>query len=157
MIRRESHIKGAAMRNLLLLVTGLTIGVSFYGHLLHAGAEPSPAEREVRAAEQQMHDAYVKHDVALFAKLYTEDATFTYSTGKVVGKAERVKDFTYPFTDLKDDLQKVRIYGEFAIVNDRSDYTAHSSPDHVAIQITRVWRKGPSGWRVVAFQSTPIR
>jgi uncharacterized protein (TIGR02246 family) len=145
------------MRRLLALVAGLALAVPFDGHLANAGAEPGAAEREVRAAEQQMHEAYVKHDVVSFAKLYAEDATFTYSTGRVVGKVERVKDFTYPFTDLKDDLQNVRIYGDIAIVNDRSDYTANNSPEHVAIQITRVWRKQPGGWQVVAFQSTPVR
>jgi hypothetical protein len=40
-----------------------------------------------------MHDAYVKHDVPLFASLYAEDSTFTYSTG-TVGEGERIKGFT---------------------------------------------------------------
>jgi hypothetical protein len=62
-----------------------------------------------------------------FAKLYAEDTTFTYSLGQVVGNPDRVKGFTYPFSELKGNIQKVRIYGDFAIVNDRSDYTAHNS------------------------------
>jgi uncharacterized protein (TIGR02246 family) len=143
------------MKSCLWLSTAVAV-VGLSGSVWLWAAE-SPAEKEVRAAEQQMHDAYVKHDVALFAKLYAEESTFTYASGQVVGKAERVKGFTYPFTDLKDEIQKVRVYGDFAIVNDRSDYTAHNTPDHVAIQITRVWRKQGGAWRVVAFQSTPIR
>ena len=123
---------------------------------LAAGAGVSAEEREVRRAEDQMHDAYVKHNVALFASLYAEDSTFTYSTGRVASKAERVKAFTNPYSDLKDDLQKIRIYGDFAIVNDRSDFTEHGSSRHVALQITRVWHKQGSAWQVVSFQSTPI-
>lgn len=112
-------------------------------------------DAEIRRVEQQMHDAYVKHDVSLFASLYADDSTFTYSSGEVSGKAERVKRFTAPYTDLKDDLQQIRISGDTAIVNDRSDYSS-SKGEHVALQITRVWLNRSGKWQVAAFQSTPI-
>lgn len=118
-------------------------------------AADASAEREIRTVEQQMHDAYVKHDVSLFASLYADDATFTYNSGEVVSKEERVKRFTAPFSDLSDKLQSIRIYGDLAIVNDRSDYSA-STKEHIAIQITRVWLKRNGKWQVVSFQSTRI-
>jgi uncharacterized protein (TIGR02246 family) len=114
------------------------------------------AESEIRVVEQQMHDAYVKHDVPLFASLYAEDSTFTHATGRTVSKAERVKEFTAPYPDLKDDLQRIRVYGNVAIVNDRSDYTARTDHRHVALQITRVWMKREGRCQVVSFQSTNI-
>jgi uncharacterized protein (TIGR02246 family) len=132
----------------------LAMAVAFSGGVW-AWAADAAAEREIRAVEQQMHDAYVRHDVPLFASLYADDSTFTYSTGRTVGKNERVAGFTAQFSDLKDDLQRVRVYGDVAIVNDRSDYT-NASKQHVAIQITRVWMKRGGKWQVVAFQSTPI-
>jgi uncharacterized protein (TIGR02246 family) len=116
----------------------------------------SSGQDEVRKVEQQMHDAYVKHDVALFASLYAEDSTFTYSDGRVASKEERVRAFTGPYTDLKDDLQRIRVYGDTAIVNDRSDYTASTTKEHVALQITRVWLKRRGKWIVIAYQSTPV-
>jgi uncharacterized protein (TIGR02246 family) len=136
--------------------TAATLGVTAVVATSYAFAADAAAEREIRSAEQQMHDAYVKHDVPLFASLYADDATFTYNTGEVVNKAERVKRFTAPFADLSDKLQSIRIYGDLAIVNDRSDYSA-SNKEHIAIQITRVWLKRNGKWQVVSFQSTLIK
>src|SRR5581483_6880407 len=77
-------------------------------------AVETAAAREIRAVEQQMHEAYVNHDVPTFASLYADDATFTHSNGHVVSKTVRVKEFTGPYSDLKDDVQNVRVYGDIA-------------------------------------------
>lgn len=104
-----------------------------------------------------MHRAYVDHDTALFASLYADDATFTYSRGELVGKDERVKRFNAPFVGLQDMVQKIRIYDDVAIVNALSTYPNAARTRIVAIQITRVWQKRNGRWQVVAFQSTPTQ
>jgi uncharacterized protein (TIGR02246 family) len=120
---------------------------------------PTPqnaAEREIRSAEEQMHAAYVRADKKLFRSLYADDSTFTYWTGQTVGPDERVSDLrAYP--DLRDTVQRIRIYGDVAIVTLRSEYADPPRPGNAHRQFTRVWVKRGGMWRVVLFQSTAIQ
>lgn len=114
----------------------------------------SQAEREIRAAEQSMHEAYVKGDRTRFRALYADDATFTYSSGRTVGVDERVRGLG-AFPDLRDSVAGVRIYGgATAIVTMQSEYADSGRP--VRLQIIRVWVKQGTAWKVAAFQSTPV-
>jgi uncharacterized protein (TIGR02246 family) len=120
---------------------------------------PTPqtaAEREIRSAEEQMHAAYVRGDKKLFRNMYADDSTFTYWTGQTVGPDERVSDLrAYP--DLRDTVQRIRIYGDVAIVTLRSEYADPPRQGNAHRQFTRVWVKTRRMWRVVLFQSTAIQ
>jgi uncharacterized protein (TIGR02246 family) len=140
----------------LIVLGGVVMLLSGGWSMARLAAADAAAEKEIRAVEQQMHDAYAKGDQRLFASLYADDATFTYSGGKTVGKDERVKALTAPFKNLKDEIQNVRVWGGTAVVNDRTDYDAQATGQHVALQVLRVWLKRDGKWQVVAFQSTPI-
>jgi uncharacterized protein (TIGR02246 family) len=128
-----------------------------------AGA--TPAAREVRAAEERMHQAYVTGDVALFASLYAEDSTFTYNNGRTVTGRERVEAFKKQaatpgaFKDLRDEIVSITMLSDtIALVRCTSRYTLVSQPGVTAhLNILRVWQKRGGRWQVVAFQSTAVR
>jgi len=119
---------------------------------------PTPqnaAEREIRSAEEQMHAAYVRGDKKLFRSLYTDDSTFTYFNGMTVGPDERVSDLrAYP--DLRDTVQRIRIFGDAAVVTMQSEFADQPRSADARRQISRVWIKRSGTWRVVSFQSTSI-
>lgn len=116
----------------------------------------SPSEREVRAAEEQMHKAYATGDRTLFASLYADDSTFTYSRGETVGREERVTRFSEPFKNLRDEIVSIKVLGDVALVRCLSRYSNTTRPGDTELTILRVWQKRQGKWVVVAFQSTPI-
>jgi uncharacterized protein (TIGR02246 family) len=116
----------------------------------------TPAEREVRAAEERMHQAYVAGDAKAFRSLYADDSTFTYSTGRTVGPDERVKDLR-AFKNLRDEIVSIKMIGtDVALVRCISQYANATTPGESRITILRVWQKRDGQWKVIAFQGTPL-
>lgn len=125
-------------------------------------AGQSAAEKEVRAAEEQMHEAYVTGNVPLFASLYAEDSTFTYSSGATVSGKERTNALKEQadagaFKDLRDEIVSIRVLRDVALVRCISRYTNITTPGESHLNILRVWHKRDGKWQVVAFQSTAVR
>ncbi|MGE0462501.1 MAG: nuclear transport factor 2 family protein [Vicinamibacterales bacterium] len=125
-------------------------------------AGQTPAEREVRAAEEQMHKAYASGDVALFTSLYAADGTFTYSRGATVTSQQRIKDFATQakerrFTDLRDEIVSITVLGDVALVRCISRYSNPGGAPDSHLTILRVWHRRGGRWQVVAFQSTAVR
>jgi uncharacterized protein (TIGR02246 family) len=120
-------------------------------------------EREVRAAEEQMHRAYVTGDVQVFASLYADDSTFTYNSGVTVTGKQRIEDFKKQaaaggFKDLRDEIVSITTLGDaVALVRCTSRYSTQSRSGEAHLNILRVWHKRNGRWQVVAFQSTAVR
>ena len=112
------------------------------------------AEQEVRAAEELMHKAYVAGDAKAFRGLYTDDSTFTYSSGSTVGPDERAKSVR-AFPDLKDEIVSIKVLGDLALVRCISEYSNTKGTAKDRITVLRVWQKRGGKWQVVAFQATP--
>lgn len=125
-------------------------------------AGQTAAEREVRAAEEQMHQAYVTGDVALFSSLYAEDGTFTYNSGETVSAKERAVRFveqarTGSFGDLRDEIVSIKVLRDVALVRCTSRYRSRTGAADTHLNILRVWQKRAGRWQVVAYQSTAVR
>ena len=115
------------------------------------------AEREVRAAEDQMHKAYVAGDKEAFRNMYTDDSTFTYNSGLTVDRETRVKGL-YAFKDLNDEILSITMAGsDVALVRCISKYSNATQPGTTHLTILRVWHKRNGKWQVLAFQSTVVR
>jgi len=72
-----------------------------------------------------------------------------------VGPDERVSDLrAYP--DLRDTVQRIRIFGDAAVVTMQSEFADQPRSADARRQISRVWIKRSGTWRVVSFQSTSI-
>lgn len=129
---------------------------------INGAAGQTPAEREVRAAEEQMHRAYVSGDVPLFSSLYAADGTFTHSRGTTVTSQQRIADFAAQakekrFTDLRDEIVSITVLGDVALVRCISRYSNPGGAPPSHLTILRVWHKRGGRWQVVAFQSTAVR
>ena len=62
------------------------------------------------------------------------------------------------FTEMKFDEQRVRVYGETAIVTGRATTVGQSPQGKIRGQFryTRVYVRRDGQWKLVAFQGTPI-
>jgi ketosteroid isomerase-like protein len=136
-------------------VSAMLLSSSAFAQSITGVQGQTPAEREVRAAEDQMHKAYVAGDKELFRSLYTDDSTFTYSRGETVSRDERVRRLG-AFKDLRDEIASIKVVGDVALVRCISRYSNQTQPGETQITILRVWQQRAGKWQVLAFQSTPV-
>lgn len=116
---------------------------------------------EVRAADSKRLAAMVRADVAELGTLLAEDLTYTHSSGKVESREEFLAALSsgkLDYLSLERTEDKVRIYGDTAVVSGRVDGKLRSEDKDVplALRFTSVWVKGEKGWRMVAWQSTRL-
>jgi uncharacterized protein (TIGR02246 family) len=114
------------------------------------------AEKEVRAAEEQMHNAYVSGDHKLFRNLFADDSTFTASNGTTIGPDRRVKGLR-AYKDLQDEVVSIKVLGDVALVRTISRYASAEGKERAHLTILRVWHKRDGRWQVVAYQATSVQ
>jgi ketosteroid isomerase-like protein len=124
-----------------------------------ATAAPSGKEKEVLASMDAWKAAMMKKDRAAFDKVYHPDLSYGHSSGVVETKAEAIQHVlggkgTYTAINFTDT--KVRVHGNTAFVTGKVDYLerveAKENPVHMVV--LSVWTKAPSGWQMIARQST---
>lgn len=139
-----------------------TVPLAQATHGITGATGQTAAEKEVRAAEEQMHNAYVTGDVPLFGRLYADGATFTYNSGRTVLKQARLDDFATQakakaFRDLRDEIVSITVMGDVALARCTSRYSSLDTGKEVQLNILRVWHRVGGRWQVAAFQSTAVQ
>ena len=139
----------------LTLLLGVTAGVF--------AQEDSATEKEVRDALEKYRTALTQHDAAALKQIWADNYTFINGAGEILTKDQRLANLASGATALDtitmgNDM-KVRVYGNDAAVS-TSRVTLKGKYSGKAVsgdyQSMTVWVKGPSGWRLVANQVTPI-
>jgi hypothetical protein len=146
-----------AIAIILLAVSPLTFGQT-------KGKKTNPnisAEQELIQIENELIDALLKRDVAVFERFLDEDYIFTDSGSNVHFKADVLGylksgdliNETYFLSDLR-----VRFYGKTAIVTGRSKTKWRAGDDGAIDQdrFTDVFAKRKGRWYLVAGQTTRI-
>ena len=116
----------------------------------------------IRDLEEELSDAVVAGDAAVFDRLLADDFTHTSHSGRFRNKAEWMADLrrgATKYTTFKTDDMSVRVYGDTAVVTGRSTPTGTNSrgePIEGQYRYLRVWVKHDGNWQVVAFQGTRI-
>ena len=148
------------MKN-LALATMLLCGLP--AALAAAPASQSRAEREVRAAEQQLNDALSRVDVPTVDRLWADDFQFVHPDGHVSSKAKRLAglkpaDPAAPALVSTLDDMEVRVYGQTAVVLVRTSWrgTADGKPFVSPYIATHVWVRWLKGWRLVSAQVAEV-
>ena len=119
------------------------------------------AEAEVRKAESDRFNAFLKGDAAALDKLLSPDLTLYHGDGRVVDKntfiAElKTGDFKYVSIDAEEP--KVRIFGDTAIVTSRAGMHVINKgvPAQIRIVYTNVHLRRNGSWQMVAWQATRL-
>lgn len=127
---------------------------------VNRGGQAAAAEAELKMAQRQWLDAYLKGDAVQLARLTSDDFISTGHDGKVTNKEEAlavVKAGGGTLDAIETDDFRMRLYGNTAVV---TGTTAYKKGDRVLGQVryTQVWvRRAPGRWQTVSWQGTAFR
>jgi len=110
-------------------------------------------EQEIIKIMTDWGDVSGKRDIAATARFLPEDFTITDCDGAVQTKAaylEMLKNLPGNFV-IRDSEQKVRIFGNTAVITARYDVTA-GNQNPVAFRYLTVFQKQNGKWMPIAFQ-----
>ena len=125
-------------------------------------------EAAIRQAVQTMQDGWNQKKGAVFASSFAQDHDYVVVNGMFLPKLTRegnakahqgLFDGVYKEVDLKLTLAKVRfLTPEIAVAHVQGFSHPKGKPEEKRqeIVITVVMQKGKEGWKIVAFQNTPV-
>jgi len=118
-------------------------------------------EAEVARIDDERRNAYLQGDAAALDRILADDVTAIAGIGVADSKASiladvRSRDLTYK--KLTYDQQKIRIYGDTAVVTSHAEVVANYKDKDLSgeLLVTRVYAKQQGAWKLVAIQSTRI-
>ncbi len=126
------------------------------------GGERANVEKEIMDMEQKLRDANLKNDVSYIEQALAEDFVGVGSEGNVYGKAGGIrvrKSGKLKFESIEQSGQKVRVYGNTAIVTGTSNVNLSFMARHHpgTYRYTRVYVRMGESWKVVNFQVTKVQ
>ena len=115
----------------------------------------------IRELEDRRYRAMCEADVATLEELLADTLVYTHSYGGADGKASylagiRARKWVYRKIDRPKE--EIKTYGDCAVVTGqvRIELLSEGKPKTLSSAYTDVWVKGPKGWQMVAWQSTPL-
>jgi len=117
-----------------------------------AGAQEQAERADVEAAERLWSDAWTNGDKDTYRHLLAEEFTWTYITGRVIGKDEAIEALD-PFV-VTESSKTIHLYGDTAVVYGIARLTFRGRP--ITERFVRVWVKSEGRLRAVLFQATEI-
>lgn len=131
---------------LLILIAALAVAAP-------AAEKDGGAEKDSVAAAMTAYKTAMLHkDRAGMEKLLAEELRYVHSSGKIETKADVLK-----FSSVTQDVvfypdRTVHVYGQLATVTESEDWVHPGTTSKILVLI--VWKKGPSGWQMVAREAT---
>jgi ketosteroid isomerase-like protein len=116
---------------------------------------------EVLAADDARYAAMIAQDFAALDRLLADDLLYTHSTAATDTKAAylaALRGGKYRYKAARCEGVTVRIHGTTAIVNGRGfiEVDVDGVPRSLTNAFMNVWVRTPEGWRMTAWQSTPV-
>lgn len=140
-----------------LLLTSLF----FFALSLVTLAQGNKVEQAILKLETEWVDALVKADAAALEKLYSDQLTYTHSSGSTDTKTEYITNLKAGKTKyeslVREDV-KVRVLGNTALHTSKTNIKliSNGQPSAFAVKMLHVWVKEGSNWRMVAHQTTRL-
>jgi ketosteroid isomerase-like protein len=120
-----------------------------------AAASSDNAEESVMQLENERTPALVKGDTAFIERVYADDYMVTGANGVVRDKAAVIADMksgAQTFESMTNDVAKVRVYGDTAVVTGRATQKGQykGQPSASPTAFTRVYVRRNGQWQLVA-------
>ena len=117
--------------------------------------------REIRALEDRRCQAMIEGDLATLDALLGDGLVYTHSTSLVDGKAsylEALRSKKFVYRKVERPEENMQVHGDTVVVTGevRLEVLLEGNPRAVRSRFLNVWAKGPRGWQMVAWQSTPL-
>jgi ketosteroid isomerase-like protein len=115
----------------------------------------------IRKLEDQRFKAMVDADAATLDKLLGDSLVYTHSYGGSDGKAsylDGIRGKKWQYKKIERPVENIQLHGDCAIVTGKVkiELLSDGKPKTLNSAYTNVWIKGPKGWQMVAWQSTPL-
>lgn len=145
---------------ILALMVVLAISISLFGSEKKQSTGSS-VEDQVKALDRQSRDAALKGDTTFLEQHLADNYISIGGNGKQMTKDQAIQsrksgNMKYDSIDVHD--QKVRVYGNTAIVDDYATVkgTSNGQPVSGEYRASFVWVKQGKDWKLVQFQATPV-
>jgi ketosteroid isomerase-like protein len=125
-------------------------------------ADPVDKIRQtIRELESRRFRAMIEADAIALEALLADSMVYTHSSATTDGKASYiagVKSKKWQYRQIDRPVEDIQVHGDTAVVTGqaRIDILIDGKPRIMNSRYTDVWVKGPAGWQMVAWQSTPI-
>ena len=118
-------------------------------------------DKELLALEERRFAAMIARDFGALERLVHDELRYTHSSGVSDGKAswlDSMRSGRVRYQSAKCSEQKVRIYGDTALITGRAHIEAEiaGQPKTLKLLFLNAWTRTPQGWQFVAWQSTPL-
>ena len=144
------------MRTVVLILVVLQVAVT--GKL---NASPEQDAKTVAALDTKYQVAVKANDAATMAQILADDFTLVTGRGKVYGKDDlidsaRKKEVTYERQDEEPGTQKVRVWGDTAVVTALLwiKSVQGDKPADYKLWFSDTYVRTPAGWRYVFGQAS---
>ena len=143
-------------RKLILLIIGLSLGAA-----IELNASPEEDAKTVAALDTKYQAAVKANDAVIMDQILADDFILVTGRGKVFSKADllesaRKKEVTYERQDEEPATQKVRVWGDTAVVTAllRIKGVQAGKPSDYKLWFSDTYVRTPAGWRYVSGQAS---
>ncbi len=117
--------------------------------------------QQIKALEDQRYKAMCDADAATLDRLLAESLVYTHSYGGADSKAsylEGIRAKKWQYRKIERPTENIQVHGDCALVTGqvRIELLSEGKPKTLNSAYTNVWIRGPKGWQMVAWQSTPL-
>ncbi len=153
------------MRRVLVAAVLVSVAASLSGGQTN---HENSVGQAVTDAERRWEEALKRFDSKAMQSLLAEDDLQTDFRGVVQNKASWIQEFKQVAANVRSgetqweisfDDEKVRVYGDIAIVTGRGTFNGwrKGAPVNHIIRFTNVWVTRRGVWQLVNYQATPIQ
>jgi ketosteroid isomerase-like protein len=117
---------------------------------------------EIKKREDRRFQAMIDSDFDTLEELLGDHLVYTHSTAQADTRAEYIalcKKGVFKYLKIERPIENMQVYGDDTVIvtgHTRMDAIIEGTPKLLNSRYTNVWRKGPKGWQMVVWQSTPI-
>ena len=115
----------------------------------------------IRELESRRFRAMIEGDAGALDALLADTLVYTHSYGGADSKQtylDGVRSKKWVYRKIERPKEDIQVHGDCVIVTGqvRIELIAEGTPKTLKSAYTDVWVKGPKGWQMTAWQSTPL-
>ena len=115
----------------------------------------------IRLLESRRYSAMCEADAGTLDELLADSLVYTHSYGGADSKAsylDGIRSKKWVYQAVERPIEDIQVHGDCAVVTGqvRIELLSSGQPKKLNSRFTNVWVKGPKGWQMVAWQSTPL-
>jgi ketosteroid isomerase-like protein len=119
------------------------------------------SKETIRLLESRRYTAMCEADARTLDELLADSLVYTHSYGGADSKAsylDGIRSKKWVYQAVERPIEDIQVHGDCAVVTGqvRIEVLSSGQPKKLNSRFTNVWVKGPKGWQMVAWQSTPL-